>query len=328
MKKKIGLMGLPLGILVLIAIMALPTPPELSTAGHRMLAILVFSVVIWMTEAVSYPVSSGIIMSLMAFLLGTAPNMSNPSKMLGTSGALKMALAGFSSTALALVGAALFIAAAMMKTGLDKRIALFILSKIGAKTNHVLAGVIFTGFVLSFFVPSTTARVSCMVPIVMGIIAVFGVPRKSKFAAIMLIAVAQADSIWNVGIKTAAAQNMVALGFIEKQLGTTISWLDWFIAAAPFAIIMSALLYFVLLKLMPPEMKEIAGGREKIAQELAALGPMKSDEKKLLIISVVLLFFWATEKIVHPFDTSSTTIVAVTLMMVPGIGIMTWKEVQ
>ncbi|MCI6752435.1 MAG: anion permease, partial [Selenomonas bovis] len=102
MKKKIGLMGLPLGILVLIAIMALPTPPELSTAGHRMLAILVFSVVIWMTEAVSYPVSSGIIMSLMAFLLGTAPNMSNPSKMLGTSGALKMALAGFSSTALAL----------------------------------------------------------------------------------------------------------------------------------------------------------------------------------------------------------------------------------
>mgnify|MGYP003592076584 CR=1 FL=1 len=40
-----------------------------------------------------------------------------------------------------------------------------------------------------------------------------------------------------------------------------------------------------------------------------------------------LFFFWATEKIVHPFDTSSTTIVAVTLMM-PGIGIMTWKEVQ
>ena len=75
-------------------------------------------------------------------------------------------------------------------------------------------------------------------------------------------------------------------------------------------------------------MKEIPGGREKIEQELAALGPMKTDEKKLMFISVVLLFFWATEKIVHPFDTSSTTIVAVTLMMMPGIGIMTWKEVQ
>ena len=38
-----------------------------------------------------------------------------------------------------------------MKTGLDKRIALVVLSKIGAKTNRVLAGVIFVGFLLSFF---------------------------------------------------------------------------------------------------------------------------------------------------------------------------------
>ena len=49
-------------------------------------------------------------MTIMAFLLGTAPDMANPSKMLGTSAGLKLALAGFSSSALALVGAAMFIA--------------------------------------------------------------------------------------------------------------------------------------------------------------------------------------------------------------------------
>ena len=73
MKKNLSRMGLPVGFLVLILLLLVPTPPDLSTAGHRMLAILVFSVIIWMTEAVAYPVSSGIIMSLMAFLLGTAP---------------------------------------------------------------------------------------------------------------------------------------------------------------------------------------------------------------------------------------------------------------
>ncbi len=328
MKRKMGIMGLPVAILILAAILLVPTPPELSTAGHRMLGVLVFSVIIWITEAVSYPVSAAIIMSLMAFLLGTAPNMINPTKLLGTSGALKMALSGFASPALALVGAALFIAAAMMKTGLDKRIALFVLSKIGAKTNRVLAGVIMVGFVLSFFVPSTTARVSCMVPIVLGIISAFGVPMKSRFSAVMMIAIAQADSIWNVGIKTAAAQNMIALDFIEKQLGTTVSWMDWFIAAAPFAVIMSVLLYFLLLWLIPPEMKEIPGGQETIARELAALGPMKPDEKKLMLISVILLILWSTEKILHPFDTSSTTLAAITIMMLPGVGIMSWKEAQ
>jgi di/tricarboxylate transporter len=55
---------------------------------------------------------------------------------------------------------------------------------------------------------------------------------------------------------------------------------------------------------------------------------MKASEKKLLAISLTLLAFWATEGILHRFDTSSTTVAAVALMFLPGIGIMTWKEAQ
>lgn len=320
--------GLVFGIIILLSIVLLPTPDGLPIAGHRMIGILIFSVIVWMTDSISYPVSAAVIMALMAFLVGSAPDVADPKVVMGTTKALTLALGGFSNTALALVGGALFLAAAMMHTGLDKRIALFVLSKIGAKTNRVLVGVILVGFILSFFVPSTTARVSCMVPIVLGIIQAFGVNKKSSFAAIMMIATAQADSIWNVGIKTAAAQNMIALGFIEKQLGIYITWLDWFIAAAPFAVIMSVVLYYVLLKLMPPETDEIAGGKEAVAKALAELGPMTIDEKKLMFVSIILLFLWATEKIIHPFDTSSTTIAAIAILLLPKVGIMTWKDAQ
>lgn len=320
--------GLIIGFLVLLAVIALPTPAGLPVAGHRMLGILVFSVIVWMTDSVSYPVSAAIIMALMALLLGTAPDVANPQKVLGTGKALSIALGGFSNTALALVGGALFLAAAMTKTQLDRRIALVVLSKIGAKTNQVLAGVIVVGFILAFFVPSTTARVACIVPIVMGIITAFGVDKKSKFAGVMIIATAQAAGIWNVGIKTAAAQNMIALGFIEKMLGKYITWLDWFIAAAPYAVIMSFVLYFLLLKIMPPEVDEVAGGNDAIKNAMSALGPMTSGEKKLLAISIILLCLWTTEKIVHPFDTSTTTITAIAIMLMPGIGVMTWKEAQ
>jgi di/tricarboxylate transporter len=55
---------------------------------------------------------------------------------------------------------------------------------------------------------------------------------------------------------------------------------------------------------------------------------MKTSEKKLLAISLTLLGFWSTEGVLHRFDTSSTTIAAVALMFLPGIGIMTWKEAQ
>jgi solute carrier family 13 (sodium-dependent dicarboxylate transporter), member 2/3/5 len=121
---------------------------------------------------------------------------------------------------------------------------------------------------------------------------------------------------------------MIAVGFIEKQLHYSISWLEWFLAAAPFSAIMSVVLYFILLKMLPPEVKEIKGGKEVIARELAAMGPMTANQWKLTIISLLLLFFWSTEKVLHNFDTSSTTMAAITLMLMPGIGVMGWKEAQ
>ena len=58
--------GLLAAVAVLIVILLLPTPAELPVAGHRMLAILAFAVIIWMTEAIDYAVSAIVIAALMA----------------------------------------------------------------------------------------------------------------------------------------------------------------------------------------------------------------------------------------------------------------------
>ena len=324
----LGHIGLIAALAALIIVMLLPTPAGLPVAGHRMLAILAFAVIIWMTEAIDYAVSAIVIAALMAFMLGLAPSVANPKVLLGTSAALGLAFSGFSSSGLVLVAAALFLAAAMTLTGLDKRIALNILARVGTKTSHVVIGTILVGIVIAFMVPSTTARVACLVPITLGIIAAFGVDKRSVFASMLMITTVQTASIWNVGIKTAAAQNMIAIGFIEKAFGATITWLEWLAAAAPFGIAMSVALYFVMTRMMPPEIVEVPGGNEGIRASLASLGPMKASEKKLLVISLTLIGFWATEGVLHKFDTSTTTLTAVALMFVPGIGILTWKEAQ
>jgi anion transporter len=312
----------------LIVVMLLPQTEGLPIAGQYMLGVLLFAVILWMTEAVDYAISAVIIAALMAFLLGIAPDVARPAQVLGTSGALTLALGGFANTALALVAAALFIAAAMTVTGLDERIALWILSKVGSGTRRVVIGGILVGFVLAFFVPSATARFACVAPVILGIILAFGADKKSRFAGLLMITAAQTVSIWNVGIKTAAAQNMVAIGFIDKILKSTITWLEWFIAAAPFSISMSIALYFIMTRMMPPETEEIAGGKEAIRKAFADLGPMKVSEMKLMFISLALLALWSTEKVLHPFDTSSTTVAAIAIMFLPGIGIMDWKQVQ
>src|SRR5687767_7771380 len=202
--------GVWAALAALAVVVLLPTPKDLPVAGQYMLGMLLFAVILWITEAVDYAISAVLITALMAFLLGLAPSVAKPDVVLGTSAALTLALSGFANTALALVAAALFISAAMMVTGLDKRIALWVLSKVGAGSRRVIVGAILVGIVLSFFVPSTTARVACLVPIMMGIILAFGVDKRSRLAALIMIATTQAASIWNVGVKTAAAQNMVA----------------------------------------------------------------------------------------------------------------------
>ena len=68
----------------------------------------------------------------------------------------------------------------------------------------------------------------------MGIILPSAWTSRARFAGLLMITTAQTASIWNVGIKTAAAQNMVAIGFIEKTLQETITWPEWLSPAAPF----------------------------------------------------------------------------------------------
>ena len=318
--------GLWAALLVLAAILLMPTPAGLPIAGQRMLAVFGFAVVVWVTEALDYAISAAVIAALMAFLLGTAPNVANPKALLGTAAGLGTAMGGFSNTALTLVAAALFLSAAMTITGLDRRIALYVLSKVGTRTSHVVIGAIVVATLLAFLVPSATARAAAVIPIMMGVIVAFGMSKTSRFAGLIMITTVQAVSIWNVGIKTAAAQNLIAIGFIQKMLNTDVTWINWFIAAAPFSLALSVALYFIMMTMMPPETKELSGGKEAVAKALAALGPMTGAEKRLLAVSLTLLAFWATEGILHPFDSSTTTTIAVALLFLPGIGVMNWKQ--
>ncbi|QLK86757.1 DASS family sodium-coupled anion symporter [Staphylococcus sp. 17KM0847] len=332
-----------LAFVVLIAILLIPTPASLPIMGKCALAILAFAVILWVTEAVSYPVSAAIIIGLIILLLGFSPvqnlteSLGNPksggevltgSDAFSTSNALKLAFSGFSSSAVALVAAALFLATAMQVTNLHKRLALWVLSLVGNKTKRIVIGAILVAIILAFFVPSATARTGAVVPILLGMVAAFGVTKHSKLAALLVITAVQAVSIWNVGIKTAAAQNIVAVNFISNQLGHDVSWGEWFLYAAPWSIIMSIVLYFVMLKVLPPEQNEIEGGTALVKQQLAELGPITPKEWRLIVISIGLLVLWSTEKILHPIDSSSITLLALAIMLTPKIGIMSWKEAE
>ena len=69
-------------ITVLIALLLLPTPESLPLMAKSALAILLFAVILWVTEAVTYPVSAVMIVGLIILLIGFSP-VQNLSESLG-----------------------------------------------------------------------------------------------------------------------------------------------------------------------------------------------------------------------------------------------------
>jgi anion transporter len=319
--------GLFAGFAALVAIVAMPQAEGLSVAGQHMLGIFAFAVIVWMTEALDYAASSIVLMMLIAFLLGVAPDPAHPEHALGTARALSVAMDGFTNPAVALIAASLVIAAAMSITGLDRRLALVVISLIGTSRGRLLIGTILVMALLAFFVPTASARVACLVPIILGIISALGIDRKGRIAGMLMMSIVYLSLIWAMGIATGAAQNVYVNALMERTIHVRVSWMDWLIVGAPYSLALSVALYVILMCMMKPGPAE-ASAPSAPAKLASELGPMSRDEIKLLLFALVLLGFWATEGKLHDFDSSSVAIAAVALMFLPGIGVIAWKQVQ
>lgn len=150
----------------------------------------------------------------------------------------------------------------------------------------------------------------------------------SNLGAALMIVSAQACTIFNIGIKTGAAQNLIATDFMQKAFGHNIAWGDWFVAALPFTVIMSVVLFVLSLWLLRPQVPARGQAEEMLRRQLAEMGPMTGSEKRLTALALVLLVLWATEGKLHPIDSTSAMVMGVALLLMPGIGVLHWKTAE
>jgi solute carrier family 13 (sodium-dependent dicarboxylate transporter), member 2/3/5 len=314
-----------LGLLLLVAFM--PPRPGLSTAGQRTLAVLVFAVIMWTTEAVPYVYTAFACVLSLALFLGLSPAQGTTGALLGTPKALQIAVSGFTSNGTILVTAALFLTAAIEITGLDKRIAFGILKVLGPKTNRIFLGIILIMLILAFLIPSIIARAAIVTSIAISLITAFEVDRKSVFARNLLICVGLSASISGIGLLSAGIPNVIAATFIEQYLHHSISWIDWLRYSLPLSIALMVALYILLIRLNTFEFAEIPGGRQVINAAYSRLGPMSAEEKRISVICGLTIILWATERY-HKIDIATVAVLAVTLVLSPYIGVASWKELN
>ncbi|MGA7577813.1 MAG: SLC13 family permease [Desulfobaccales bacterium] len=318
--------GIILAFIVLIVFQSIHFPSTLTPVGHALLTVLLFMVVIWVTEAVGYAPSSFLLIASFALLVAFSPQSAIPGKLVGAKVALGMALSGFSSPAWVLVTSALFLAAAIEITGLGQRIGLFILSRMGAKPKRVLLGVLLMSFVLTVFIPAQAANAALMTAISLGIIEAFKLDLRSNLSKGMLLLVAFGTGIAGMGILTSGAPPIQTAMYISQATKHDITWLQWAIYGMPFALTMGAVLYFLVLYFFPVSKDQLTGGISIVQEQSARLGPITTQEIKLLGIMLVTIFLWATGKILHPLDPPTVAVLAVVAIFFPGLRVATWKE--
>ena len=210
--------GLPAALVALTLIWTMRTPAGLSYSGKMAMGIFAFALILWVSNGIPNYVTSLIVI----FLLPAAGAWTE-----------KATLGVFGYEVIWLMIAAFVIASGMEKSGLAKRLALFLVTRFGKSVNTVLIVLMVTNFLIAFVVPSTTARAVMLLPIVMMIMEVFEVgnttPQDRNFGKLMALQGIQANNLSTGAIVTATSSQILAISFIKDLTGTEISWMKWFI---------------------------------------------------------------------------------------------------
>ena len=305
-----------LSIVVIIAlyfiIMALPEPEGLSYDGKKAIAMMVCVVITWVTEVVPILISSVFFIFLTYFIgLNTE------------SGAVK----DFASPTVFFVFASVLLAYALDNCGLNNRLALkmSVLSKGKPKT---LILYMMMGTALLSTVISNVPACAAFFFIVLALCKKNNCDRgKSNFAKASIIGVIFGAMIGGNATPAGSSLNVLGLNLLKQSTGQSLSFSEWTMFGLPIVILMIPLLWFIVVRVFPPEFEQLSG-LEDAKKELAEMGKFSKKEIKFMVISALMLIFWFTEKYLHNISVSTSTVFFSTLYFLPGIDLLTYDYVK
>ena len=247
-----------------------------------------------------------------------------------SSGYITNTLSGFHNSTIWLIVIAFFISRGFIKTGLGNRIAYLFMSKFGKKTLGMMYSLIFTDLVLSTAMPSNTARAGGVIfPIVQSLSNVFGSkPTKGterKIGAYLHVTAFQADMITSSMFMTAMAANPLSVSLAASLAGVSIDWAGWAIAACVPGLVCLIVIPLVIFKIFPPEIKETPEATSLAKRKLAKMGPVKTSEKLMVLVFVIILALWIAGSAIG-LNATVTAFIGLTLLLV--LGVLTWGDIK
>ena len=274
--------GLILGLLVFVGLLLLYNPvPEHPEVG-RMAAIAALMAILWITDAI--PLAATALIPIVAFPLA------------GILDSGIIAKAYVNSIIFLFIGGFL-IALSMERWNLHRRIALNIIYLIGRRADLLILGFMAACGFLSMWI-SNTATAVMMLPIGLAVIGKmedeFGQSKAHPVSLALMLGIAYGCTIGGVSTLVGTPPNLAFVRIMQETFpeAPPISFGNWILMGLPYSLVLLLATWFLLTHVLCRFDKTLTLDRSILRNELKQLGPVRFEEKAILLVFACTVFLW------------------------------------
>ena len=274
MRQRIGLL---LGPLLSILILLLPAPETMAPAAQHLAAIALLMATWWISEAL--PIAATALLPIVLFpLLDVMP--------------LGQATSAYANPMVYLFLGGFLIAMAMQRWSLHRRIALHTIRLVGTSPRRIIFGFMLATAFLSMWI-SNTATAMMMLPIALAVIAHRESGEDKGFSTALMLSIAYAASIGGVATLIGTPPNAILAGVLQEQTGIVIGFAEWMQFALPLSVAMLLMTWLYLARFVFKGNGAMGGeDRALIQQQLAQLGHISTEERRVLLVFAAVALGW------------------------------------
>ncbi len=282
--KQVGFITGPVSFLL---VLLLVNPDFISHGAHKVLAVALWMIVWWISEAAPVPVTALLPLIMFPFL-----------------GVMKMgdAAAPYANPIIFLFMGGFMIALGLEKHRLHERIALNLIRITGTSGNGIILGfLIATGFISMWI--SNTATAMMMLPIAISVINLLSYKKenslevKSKgernFGIGLMLVIAYAANIGGIATIIGTPPNVVFVGLLDQFYHQKLEFGKWMLIGVPLSIVLLGACYLIITRLIfPNRLDKIQGADTLIKNKLIELGAIRHEEKLVMVIFAITCSLW------------------------------------
>lgn len=264
------------GIAAFVIISAFPFA-DLAFQGRVVLATAALMALWWMTEAIPIP-ATALLPLVVLPLLGVIPSAA--------------AAAPYANHNVFLFLGGFFIAKAMERHGLHRRVAFFVLKTVGVLERRIVLGFIVGSAFLSMWI-SNTATAMMMLPIGISVVRQLR-SKNDSFAKAAFLGIAYGASVGGIGTLVGTPPNLMLAGQIKSLFPNApeLTFVNWLPIGLSTTALMIPLIWWVLCFFVFKVKNTGSTDVASIKREAAALGRMSREEKVVATVFFAVALGW------------------------------------